>query len=49
MLKTDIETLAKVLHDLIGSILTKEVIPDDWEKGLLARIAKKGDLRNCDN
>ena len=49
MLKTDIETSVKVLHDLIGSIWTEEVIPDDWEKGLLTRIAKKGDLRNCDN
>ena len=38
MLKTDIESSVKVLHDLIGSIWTEEVIPDDWEKGLLTRI-----------
>ena len=48
MLKTDIDT-SSTLHDLIGSIWTTEVIPDGWGKGLLARIAKKGDLRNCDN
>ena len=49
MLKTDIDTSSKVLHDLIGSIWTTEVIPDDWGKGILARIVKKGDLRNCNN
>jgi hypothetical protein len=48
-LKADIEVATDVLHNLFTAIWSKEALPDDWEKGLLTRIAKKGDLRSCDN
>ena len=37
------------LHHIINRIWNEEQIPDDWRKGLLVKLPKKGDLSICDN
>ena len=40
---------ANALHHIINRIWNEEQIPDDWRKGLLAKLPKKGDLSLCNN
>ena len=49
MLKADLTTSTKVLTELFRNICDKEIIPDDWDKGLIVKLPKKGNLQNCDN
>ena len=49
LLKTDVITAANVFADLFSDIWTTNEIPRDWNKGLIIKIPKKGDLQNCDN
>lgn len=49
MLKADINTSAKILSDLFRNIWDTNVIPEDWAKGLIVKIPKKGNLRHCNN
>ena len=49
LLKADIEMSIDVLLDLISTIWDIETVPDDWSKGLIVKIANKGDLTLCDN
>ena len=49
LLKSDINTSAKVLYKLFKKIWENEVIPSDWNKGLIVKLPKKGDLQCCDN
>ena len=49
MLKTYIHFAGRVFADLFGDILTNDVIPNDWNKGLIVKLLKKGDLQHCDN
>ena len=49
LLKADINTTVDVLHDLICDIWISETVLADWKKGLIVRIAKKGDLTKCGN
>ena len=49
MLKADINTATKLFTDLFHSIWDSETIPDDWNKGMIVKLPKKGDLRNCNN
>ena len=49
MLKADLNTSVKVLTDLFKDIWEREVIPQDWDKGLIVKLPKKGNLQNCDN
>jgi hypothetical protein len=37
------------LHHLINRIWNEEQTPDDWRKGLLVKLPKKGDLSLCNN
>jgi len=37
------------LYHLINRIWNEEQIPDDWRKGLLVKLPKKGDLSLCNN
>ena len=48
-LKTDVTTAGNVFTDLFSDIRTTNEIPRDWNKGLIVKIPKKGDLQNCDN
>ena len=49
MLKADLNTSVKILTDLFRNIWNKNVIPEDWAKGLIAKVPKKGNLQNCNN
>ena len=39
----------KILYSLLNKIWEKEVIPEDWKKGILIKLPKKGDLTECKN
>ena len=43
MMKADIDTTVDVLHDLLSLIWEEERIPEDWCKGLIVKLPKKGD------
>ena len=47
-LKADIETTS-ILYALFSRIWEEEVIPQDWEEGLIIKLAKRSDLKNCNN
>ena len=49
LLKADLTTATYVMYNLFNTIWKKEEIPGDWLKGLIVKLAKKGDLGNCDN
>ena len=49
MKKVDIDTTVDVLNDLLGLIWEEERIPEDWCKGLIVKLPKKGGLTNCGN
>jgi hypothetical protein len=40
---------AEILYPLFGKIWEEEKLPQEWERGLLVKIPKRGDLSNCDN
>ena len=44
LLKADITTTVDVLHDLFCEIWVSKTVPADWRRGLIVKIAKKGDL-----
>ena len=43
MLKADLTTSTKT--DLFRNIWDKETIPDDWDKDLIVKLPKKGNLK----
>ena len=49
LLKSDIETTSVVLFVLFKQIWQEEQIPDDWHRGLIVKISKKGDTTQCTN
>ena len=49
LLKADITTTVNILHDLFHEIWVSETVLVDWRKGLIVKIAKKGDLTKCGN
>ena len=49
LLKTDVITAGNVFTGFFSDIWTANEIPRDWNKGLIVKIPKKGDLQNCDN
>ena len=49
MMKADIDTTVDVLHELLSLIREEERIPEDWCKGLIVKLPRKGDLTNCGN
>ena len=49
LLKVDISTTVDVLHVLFCDVRITKTVPADWKKGLIVRIAKKGDLTKCGN
>ena len=39
----------EALHRILNFVWEKEEIPDDWKRGLLVKLTKKGDLNRCGN
>ena len=49
VLKVDIGTMASALHHVFTKIWNEEVIPVDWQRGVIVKLTKKGNLEVCDN
>ncbi|XP_076109528.1 uncharacterized protein LOC143078552 [Mytilus galloprovincialis] len=49
LLTAGINTETTILHDLFKDIWEENKIPEDWAKGLIVKLTKKGALGNCDN
>ena len=42
-------TTARILQPLFNTIWDRRKIPDDWNKGIIIKIPKKGALSDCSN
>lgn len=49
MLKADLDTSTKILTSFYRSVWDSNAIPEDWTKGLIVTLPKKGNLQFCDN
>ena len=49
LFKTDPELAATILQPLFTAVWNKERVPDDWTKGVIVKIPKKGALNDCNN
>lgn len=49
LLKADTNTTVNTLHGLVNTIWEEECVPEDWSKGLIVKVPKKGDLTSCGN
>ena len=48
-IKADIETAVQMLYSLFSKICEKEEVPAHWKEGIIIKLPKKGDLRDCSN
>jgi len=39
----------RVLHELFNKIWGKVSVPEDWLRGVIIKLPKKGDLTSCEN
>ena len=49
LLKSDMETTASRLLEVYNKIWESETWPKTWKQGLIVKIFKKGDMRDCNN
>ena len=49
MLKADLETSTIMFYELFIHIWRHDTIPNDWTKGLIIKLLKKGDQSDCNN
>ena len=49
MLKTQSNMVARKLEEVFKLIWKNEEIPEEWQKGVIIKLPKKGDLENCNN
>ena len=49
LLKCSEKDAVKQLHLLINTIWKEQCIPEDWQKSLIVKVLKKGDLTQSDN
>jgi len=47
--KADHKLAANILQPLFSAIWEGEMVPDDWTKGVIVKIPKKGVLNDCNN
>nr|KAG5689968.1 hypothetical protein BaRGS_033649 [Batillaria attramentaria] len=43
------KTAVNMLHSLFSKIWEKEEVPAQWKEGIVIKLPKKGDLRDCSN
>jgi hypothetical protein len=48
-LKIDPEQTVNIFEPCLQAICEKMVLPDEWKKGTLIRLRKKGDVSSCNN
>ena len=46
-IKADIETAVQMLYSLFSKIWEKEEVPAQWKEGIIIKLPKKGDRRDC--
>ena len=49
ILKADLETSTDQISKILDLVWIRENVPSDWRKGLIIKLAKKGDLTCCGN
>ena len=49
LLRVDTDTTVQVLCELFIKIWEEESVPDDWLRGLIIKLPKKGDLTSWKN
>ena len=49
LLKTDLEERTKELTKLFNKVKEEGVPPKSWSRGLIVKLPKKGNLRECTN
>ena len=49
LLRAGGDVAIEVLYELFTKIWDKEEIPEDWSKGLIVKLPKRGNLTDCDN
>ena len=49
MLKADASMSATCLVELFNKVWTEEGVPEEWQKGIIIKLPKKGDLTDCGN
>jgi len=49
LIKADPELASNLFLPLFVTIWKEIIIPEDWYKGTIVKIIKKGDLNNCNN
>ena len=49
LFKEDPALAAEILQPLFTSIWEGKIIPDDWTKAIIIKLAKKGTLNDCNN
>ena len=48
-IKADIETAVQMLYSPFSKIWEEEEVPAQWKEGIIIKLPKKGDLRDCSN
>ena len=48
-IKADTETADSMLYSLFSKIWEKEEVPAQWKDGIIIKLPKKGDIRDCSN
>ena len=49
LLKADVRYTGNKIHELLTEIWKEEKVPINWKKGLIVKLPKKGNLKNCKN
>lgn len=49
VLQADVNTVAEQFHELFLHIWENESYPQDWLEGIIVKLPKKGDLKDCNN
>lgn len=49
LLKANAELMANILQPILQTIWAEEQLPNEWTKGIIIKLPKKGDLRYCNN
>jgi hypothetical protein len=49
LFKEDPALAAEILQPLFTSIWEGKIIPDDWTKAIIIKLAKRGTLSDCNN
>ena len=48
-LKVDTQTSTEMLYPLLNKLWEQEQVPEDWKKGHMVKLPKKGDMSSCNN